>query len=537
MNFQTSKRIFSVLLILIFLFNCLYVPVFAADLLTEIIAVGGRAVIASIIRSLGVSVAEMGADALSAFDDLVESVYQSVLLSLPPEYQLLNAAGNQMIKMVFSNGVYGVPREVVKLVCQVLTYKVVTDTNDYVSLLGFTDLNTYPSLASEFNDAVSAYKSFYDSISDLDSYSYVFVFTYDGLSPVYNSLAPFIVFSNEWYDCVSSSGTQSYTYTIAPDSVLFVKDNLGEYYFSPSSDSAYVFTFEREQNSGVLEYEKGSSSSSALGSSLALENAIPVIPSSWDDNASQIGAGILSPDPETILPLSVYSGTSQAATAPKSEVIAGTKVEAEKEVVTDSTTGTEVETEKGFWANCLTFLKSIYSVLSGLASAIFTPIVDSINVTKTAIITSIESIIEWLTSIGASLADILTWIQSLPNAIAQAIADVLAAVFVPSEDFLTVKVEALRARFDWINPFIDFAKSLSFSSAEPPVIYIPLADAEGSYYFGPNMVFVDMSWYARYKAAGDLILSGFFWALFGWRMYLKLPGIINGVAGTVGRFG
>ena len=49
--------------------------------------------------------------------------------------------------------------------------------------------------------------------------------------------------------------------------------------------------------------------------------------------------------------------------------------------------------------------------------------------------------------------------------------------------------------------------------------------------------FLDMRWYSRYKATGDLILSGFLWALFAWRMYLKLPGTISGISGTIGRIG
>lgn len=140
-------------------------------------------------------------------------------------------------------------------------------------------------------------------------------------------------------------------------------------------------------------------------------------------------------------------------------------------------------------------------------------------------------------SLTTTVSNIWTAVRSLGTTITDSVTVALTAVFVPSSDYLSDKVFALRSRFDWINPFIDFANSLSFSSVEPPVIYIPLDDAEGSYYLGPEMVFVDMGWYSRYKATGDLIISGFLWAIFGWRMYLKLPGIISGVAGTIGRFG
>ena len=128
--------------------------------------------------------------------------------------------------------------------------------------------------------------------------------------------------------------------------------------------------------------------------------------------------------------------------------------------------------------------------------------------------------------------DVISLLQSIPGTILSGI----QAIFVPSADFVTAKVEALRARFDFINVFMDFIDSFKgeLSGATPPVIYVHLENAEGSYNYGGTVKFLDMSWYSRYKSTGDAIISGFLWALFGWRMYLKLPGIINGVSGGVG---
>lgn len=183
-------------------------------------------------------------------------------------------------------------------------------------------------------------------------------------------------------------------------------------------------------------------------------------------------------------------------------------------------------------ADVVTWLKSVAATLSdilewakGLPAAI-----------SQAISTAIADVIEWLKSLGAALVDILEWIKSLPSAIVDGISSVLTSIFVPTTDFITAKVESLRARFDWIDPFIVFAENISgeLFSTEPPVIYIHLDDAEGSYNYGGTIPFLDMHWYARYKKQGDLILSGFLWALFAWRMYLKLPGIISGASGTIG---
>ena len=130
--------------------------------------------------------------------------------------------------------------------------------------------------------------------------------------------------------------------------------------------------------------------------------------------------------------------------------------------------------------------------------------------------------------------DVISLLQSIPGTILSGI----QAIFVPSADFVTAKVEALRARFDFINVFMDFIDSFKgeLSGATPPVIYVHLENAEGSYNYGGTVKFLDMFWYSRYKSTGDAIISGFLWALFGWRMYLKLPGIINGVSGSVGAF-
>ena len=213
-----------------------------------------------------------------------------------------------------------------------------------------------------------------------------------------------------------------------------------------------------------------------------------------------------------------------------------------------------------------TYLSNISTKIGNLADSITAPIVETVTAVKTvvtngvnylsqviqsvkvaisngittitdAISSSIDAIIEWLISIGASLSDILEWIKTLPASIAQAISGVLTDIFVPAEDYVTTKVEALTARFTWIEPIVVFCKDLAseFGSATPPVIYVHLEDAESDVNYGGTVKFLDMSWYARYKAQGDLIISGFLWAIFCWRMYVRLPGIINGVSGDIGQ--
>lgn len=154
----------------------------------------------------------------------------------------------------------------------------------------------------------------------------------------------------------------------------------------------------------------------------------------------------------------------------------------------------------------------------------------------TAISSAITDIIEWLKSLGATIADILEWLLTLPGILVDAITEALTAVFVPSDAFVQEKVEALRLKFDWIDPLLVYVDNFKgeLSGPTPPVIYIHLGDAEGSLSYGGTVAFLDMRWYSRYKATGDAIISGFLWAIFIWRMFMRLPGIINGASGAAG---
>ncbi len=135
-----------------------------------------------------------------------------------------------------------------------------------------------------------------------------------------------------------------------------------------------------------------------------------------------------------------------------------------------------------------------------------------------------------------ALEPVIEVIISIPQSIAEAIATVLADVFVPSAVFVDAKVEALRVNFPWVDSIfitIDAMKAglSSGSSGVAPVIYVHLQNAEGTIPWGGTVKFLDLSWYSRYKGTGDAILSGFLWACFLWRVFMKLPGIIRGDVG------
>lgn len=143
-------------------------------------------------------------------------------------------------------------------------------------------------------------------------------------------------------------------------------------------------------------------------------------------------------------------------------------------------------------------------------------------------------------------ADVISWGQkiwesvvALPQAIGQTIADALSWAFAPADTFIQTKVEALISKYPASeNLFLlgsqlkDFFLNLGQT---PPVIYINLGAAEGSYHYGGTIPFLDLTWYSRYKPTMDSILGGFLWLWFAWRVWLKLPGILEGVSGEAGR--
>lgn len=130
--------------------------------------------------------------------------------------------------------------------------------------------------------------------------------------------------------------------------------------------------------------------------------------------------------------------------------------------------------------------------------------------------------------------DSAPWLSALINALKTVFTD----LFVPSESFLQTSVDSLFGKYPFLQYFTTLGDSLlSFFKglgSKPPIIYIDLGAAEGSYAIGGKVAFIDLTWYSRYKPTMDAVLGGFLWLWFSWRLYLAAPGIISGVSGAVG---
>ena len=89
----------------------------------------------------------------------------------------------------------------------------------------------------------------------------------------------------------------------------------------------------------------------------------------------------------------------------------------------------------------------------------------------------------------------------------------------------------------FLGSMVDFGRGLVDVfygiGSKPPVLYVDLDDAEGDIVWGDRVVFLDLTWYERYKSYGDAIISSFLWAWFGWRLLHNIPGLLNGTSGAV----
>ena len=186
--------------------------------------------------------------------------------------------------------------------------------------------------------------------------------------------------------------------------------------------------------------------------------------------------------------------------------------------------GAWFEEQFGLISALTVIVEGIYELIKPIADW-FSTIISGIGDILETLVAGIPAIIDAITAIPAAIADVIT--------------DALVWAFAPSETFIASKVDALIAKYPSSQNLFtlgDQLKSFFLSLGQtPPVINIDLGAFEGSFYLGGTVAFLDLTWYSRYKPTMDAILGGFLWLWFAWRMWLKLPGILEGASGEVGR--
>ena len=121
-------------------------------------------------------------------------------------------------------------------------------------------------------------------------------------------------------------------------------------------------------------------------------------------------------------------------------------------------------------------------------------------------------------------------IIDLPGRIADAFKALLEGLFAPD----TALMQEISTTFTDKFPFLPVLNRVGrdlfgmTAESEPPVIWIHLEDAEGKYTYGDKTKVLDMSFYKRYKADADKLISGFLWLGFLWLLFKRASAIIQG---------
>ena len=111
--------------------------------------------------------------------------------------------------------------------------------------------------------------------------------------------------------------------------------------------------------------------------------------------------------------------------------------------------------------------------------------------------------------------------------------ELLKSLFVPSEERITSLTSTVSSKFDFVDSIknaIDSLVDIVNNVGNAPKLNIQLGSTK---YTEESTVAIDFSWYEPFKSYGDLVITGFCYASFLWRLFIKLPGIISGTAGNV----
>lgn len=119
-----------------------------------------------------------------------------------------------------------------------------------------------------------------------------------------------------------------------------------------------------------------------------------------------------------------------------------------------------------------------------------------------------------------------------------AVENALNVCFVPDEAAAMEKLSDMGDYFkfkDDIIAAVGDLKTMLFGITPSPILKIPIGKpASQKYNYGTgSYIIIDVSWYAQYKQFGDKVILAAAWALFLWRMFIKLPGIISGTEGSI----
>ncbi len=516
MKHSVYFRALLVLLALVFAVTCVTRPITASAVVFETAAVVGVPLV------LGVAAILIGLGALPLADPTgFNSLCSTIGNALDGAFKITNAAGEAMLSMLQIGGNLFAGN---KLSQEVLDL-----------ILASSDITVIPAISSDFNiyNGVVLFSHYLDYVNDtcpdeLSLMKYVYFVSHPNRN--FASIAYFTPDLINYVENGNSYTSGSYIYTCC-----YVSGVRSSCYYSSSSTL------------GVISKPKGPYSLSGqvylcpyLSFGNLAEDLDDEVYAEWNatkiiefpnqgtggDGAEGDGSGDDS-ELQTYYPLYIAGSVSEMLNITQSQAQAG----GQTGLTTDQIyqTGETVQIDPDTLPDELKNPETDPDATSPVEPDETIPVVPDVpSADNQPILDGMTNILDAIESIPSTIVDA---ILSIPNLILEGIRD----IFVPSEDFLTAKVDALRANFGFVDSIIDTGQALGDAlltpAGEPPVIYVELNQAEGSIDWGDRAVILDMSFYEPYKATGDTLMGAFLWAAFAWRMFVRLPSLISGGTG------
>lgn len=155
-----------------------------------------------------------------------------------------------------------------------------------------------------------------------------------------------------------------------------------------------------------------------------------------------------------------------------------------------------------------------------------------------------ENIFNWLNPFSEDfilkklwvfLTDIIDYLNPfsenfLGKKLIELLGELLQKLFVPSEERLQAIPNTIASKFGFVDSIkiaINSFKDIVNNLGNAPSITLNLGATK--YTNEMNMKVIDMSFYKAFKPYGDLVITGFVYIFYLWRLFVNISNILNGV--------
>lgn len=144
-----------------------------------------------------------------------------------------------------------------------------------------------------------------------------------------------------------------------------------------------------------------------------------------------------------------------------------------------------------------------------------------------------------LTNIITTIGNILSYLNPFSDnffgyKIIDLLKTALQALFVPSEDRINAIKSSVSSKFGFVDSIkiaVQSIQNIANNLTNAPRLELSVGSTK--YTEAQTLTVIDFSWYAPFKSYGDLIITGFAYFFFVWRIFINLPNIIHGLGGAV----